>query len=93
MFMSKLLVLAIVLVALLIGVASAATVINVASKELVIAGGSTPMYYGVITTDTHDVYVTGTYASLPQTLDLFNAIDVSENNSVTESHGVISAVS
>lgn len=84
--MSKLL---LILVALfmIVGISSA-TVINATSKELVIAG-ETPNFYGIIITNTSDVYVTGYPTNLPKTLDILNEIDLLTSETITEIDGII----
>ena len=73
-----------------IGIVDATTAINVAEKELVIAGDA-PYFYGVFTiANSADVYVTGFSSSLSKTLELFNQVNIGVINNVTETNGVIS---
>lgn len=81
------LMLLLVAMVLLVSVSSA-TVINATEKELVISG-ETPNFYGVVTTNTSDVYVTGYPTSLAETLRVMNAIDLNTLSTVTEVGGIL----
>lgn len=82
----KLMLLAVAMV-LLVSVSSA-TVINATSKELVIAG-ETPNFYGVVTTNTSDVYVTGYPTSLQKTLDVLNQVELNVSANYTTTGGIL----
>jgi len=86
----------ILLIALIlaVGAVSAAntTVLNVTEKTLTITQGSVPNFFGVIKTNTTSIYVTGEQSSLSKTLALLNGIELGANNTVTETSGIISAV-
>jgi len=81
------LMLLLVAMALLVSVSSA-TMINATEKTIVIAG-ETPNFYGVVTTNTSDIYVTGYPTSLQKTLEVLNQIDLNVYANYTTTGGIL----